>query len=215
MSHFLRSVLTFLLIVGFHTVSASHLFAQVPAAQAQGQVLVDEMNPDNTPILEALAACLPAHDSYANSTHYTILSTADLAAASGTSRFYYIQVSYKDAEGKLLPNYFQSLLEVTPANQCIGHITRSGLDSLDQFVPTETAVQFAKARFTYLQQFRPSDYQEMVDYYRAGGFTTGQAERPSDNVGGCQVLAVDAAALQELGVSLASSCQIVDRFTFR
>lgn len=216
MKHILQAVAAFCLVISLHAVSAVQLYAQTTTPPPlSGQVLVDEIHPENTAVLEQLASCLPPHDTFAASTHYTVLSAADVLKAEGdTSRFYYVQVYYKDGNAKLMRRYFQSLIEVNSANQCVAHIKSSSIAPLTDYVPTETAVKFAKSRFVHLQQCRPEDFQETVGYYAVGQLYQSQPFQPSDNAAGCQVLAVDYAALQTLGIPVSSSCQVVERFVF-
>lgn len=218
MKRILQAVAAFCLVIGLQAVSAVRLSAQtppLPPLPSFGQVLVDEIHPENTAILEQLAPCLPPHDGFAASTHYTVLSAADVAKEDGSlSRFYYVQVYFKDSDAAPMRRFFQSLVEVNSANECIAHIKSSSIEPLSDYIPMDVAVEFTRSRFIHLQQYRPDDFQETVSYYAAGQATQAQAFEPSDNVAGCQVLAIDYAALQTLGVSVSPSCQVVERFVF-
>lgn len=216
MQYLIHAIITLCLVVGWHSFTSLPIAAQTTPALFQGQtgqVLVDEFNPQNTPIIELLVACLPPHDSFAQSTHYSLLSQAEVAQPDGrSSQFYSVQVYFKDAEGQLKRHTFPSLIELNSSGECISHIQGGSLSPLEQFIPIAIAAEFARSRFLFLQQHFPAEYKEMVGYFSAGGFTEPQPLHPSDNAGGCQILTSDAMALQQLGVPVSSSCMVVDSF---
>jgi hypothetical protein len=209
-----NALVSLCLVIGLHATAMAQSPVPVPVdvTALEGQVLEDLINPENTSVLQSLAACLPPHSPRAKATRYGLLSTADLTMLDNTiSRFFYIQVEYTPVRENQEPPYpWQALLEVNAANQCIPHISAPSITPLEQYIPLETAVGFAEAQYAYLRDYRPEEYQETTSYFtQESRAFEGRAERPGDDIVGCQIFQSNFDALQRMGIVVSSRCQVI------
>jgi len=178
-------------------------FMPITLSEAQ-----DFLQPDKTPTLQAIVACLPPRPSRLLPPQFSLLSSQQV----GQDTYHYINVftNYSGETGRAIEPW-QALVKQT-GKQCIGLVTQPELVSLTKYVPLSTATTMALARYQYMREALPEQWSSLVQAYKSGVITLSSGptpdQAPMDSVNGCEYFPEDFEALKQLGVSIAPSCKV-------
>lgn len=177
-----------------------------------GRILQDVFNSENTPVIQSIAACLPANLPQAQSTYFGLIASAELAGQDGTpSRYFYVQVTpIKYPDGAAVPQPWFTLVEQLSNNSgCINHLPQPTSVPLSALLPVETAAKFTEARYNLLRQTNPQEFESLARYFANGGVNFNEPNAPMDDPIGCQIYPDEQIALNRVGISIASTCKVL------